>query len=76
MPFRLAKGGAASIRADIKWDASKGRRHIHNQVEDAAASGQLFIRGRIIDRVEAISSVKFTRYWDTDTEYLETLVNR
>lgn len=73
-PYRFATGCTRSVRLDIFWNAALGRKHIHDQVPDAAETGRLHVRGQIVDRVETISNTKFLRYYDADSEYLDGLV--
>jgi hypothetical protein len=75
-PWRLVTGGVRSYRSDVLWNAASGRKHIHDQVADAVTSRRLYVRGKVIDHVETVSSTRFMRYWDADEEYLEELVGQ
>jgi hypothetical protein len=76
-PFRLAVGGARTkTREDVLWNAAKGRKHVHDQPEDAAKTRHLWVRGRVVDAVDTVSSARFHRYWDADDEYLFGLLNQ
>ncbi|GME45589.1 putative flavin-binding monooxygenase-like protein [Neofusicoccum parvum] len=77
-PFRLATGGVRVLRHDVAWDAGAGRRHVGAEadggVEQVVASGRLRVRGRVVDRVQAVSGAAFFRPWDADDAYLDGLV--
>lgn len=57
-------------------ECSEGTKHVHGQPEDATESGHLWVRGRVVDTIEAISSARFHRYWGADDEYLFGLLNQ
>jgi hypothetical protein len=76
-PWRLATGGSKQARGAVLWDAAVGRKHVHDQTEDAVTTGRLQVRGRIIDRINVVSSTKFTKYFDNvDDAYLTALVDQ
>lgn len=75
-PFRLAVGGIRYLREDVLWNAAKDRKHIHDQPEDAAETSRLWVRGRVVDTVEAVNHTKFVKYWDVDDERLAHLLNQ
>jgi hypothetical protein len=75
-PFRYAVGAVRSLGEPIAYNAAGGRKHVHDQTEDAAATDRLFVRGMIVDSVQSISSARFHKYWDFDDEYLPGLVNQ
>ncbi|KAH8732752.1 hypothetical protein GQ44DRAFT_696373 [Phaeosphaeriaceae sp. PMI808] len=76
-PWRLATGGTNQYRCDILWNAAGGRKHIHDQVEDAATTERLHVRGRVIDYIHAVSSARFTNYFDgVDEDYLTSLTDQ
>ncbi|KAJ4345568.1 uncharacterized protein N0V89_011701 [Didymosphaeria variabile] len=71
-PFRLVAGTTRAFFSNVKWDAAAGRKHAHQQNEDAVETERLHVRGEIIDRVARISSAKIDRYFgDADDAYLE-----
>ena len=73
-PWRLITGGVRSYRSDVSWNAAAGRKHVHDQLEDAVNTRQLQVRGKVVDYVEGVSSTRFMRYWDADEEHLKELV--
>ncbi|TQN68508.1 Heterokaryon incompatibility protein 6, OR allele [Colletotrichum shisoi] len=75
-PFRLAAGGARTFRNTVTWNAAYGRRHTHNQPEDAVTTGRLRARGKVIDYIDAISATSIARCWDTEEAYLDSLVKQ
>ncbi|GKT66157.1 heterokaryon incompatibility protein [Colletotrichum tofieldiae] len=75
-PHRLASGGIRTSRVTINWNAANGRRHIHNQSEDAVTTGRLQVRGKVIDHIHTISTTKTARYWIMDESYLDSLVQQ
>ncbi|KAJ0163256.1 Heterokaryon incompatibility protein 6, OR allele [Colletotrichum tanaceti] len=75
-PFRLAAGGSRTFRNTVAWNAASGRRHAHNQPEDAVATGRLRVRGRVIDHIGVVSATRIARCWDTDAAYLDSLVEQ
>jgi hypothetical protein len=76
-PCRLATGGPKQNRNEILWNAAAGRKHVHDQVEDAATTERLHVRGKIIDRIDVMSSTRFTKYFeDVDDAYLASLVDQ
>jgi hypothetical protein len=76
-PWRLATGGATQYRNTILWNAATGRKHVHDQLEDAMATERLHVRGKMVDRIDAMSSTKFTKYLDgVDDAYLCSLVDQ
>jgi hypothetical protein len=61
----------------ISWNAAKGRNHVHDQLEDAVATERLHVRSKMIDRIDTMSSTKFTKYFDSvDEAYLCSLVDQ
>jgi hypothetical protein len=76
-PWRLVSGGANQYRSDIKWDAAAGRKHMHNQSEDAVETERLHVRGKIIDYIAIMSSTKFTKHFHgVDEAYLCSLIDQ
>ncbi|KAL6711855.1 hypothetical protein ACN47E_002898 [Coniothyrium glycines] len=75
-PWRLAVGGVRSWRTVVHWNAAAGRKHMHDQAEDAATTKRLHVRGRIVDYIDKISSARIARYWDTDEAYYTSLVEQ
>jgi hypothetical protein len=76
-PCRLATGGPKQNRYEIFWNAAAGRKHVHDQVEDAVTTERLHVRGKIIDRIDVVSSIRFNKYLaDVDDAYIVSLVNQ
>jgi hypothetical protein len=76
-PCRLATGGLKQNRYEIFWDAAAGRKHVHDQVEDAVTTERPHVRGKIIDRIDVVSSIRFNKYLaDIDDAYIDSLVNQ
>jgi hypothetical protein len=76
-PCRLATGGPKLNMFEILWNAAAGRKHVHDQVEDAITTERLHVRGKIIDRINVMSSVRFNKYLaDIDDAYIASLVDQ
>ncbi|KAH7399368.1 heterokaryon incompatibility protein-domain-containing protein [Pyrenochaeta sp. MPI-SDFR-AT-0127] len=75
-PWRLAVGAVRSWNKEIRWNAAAGRRHIYDQPFDAVATGQLQVRGRIIDRIDHLSSARIARFQDVDEKYLTSIITQ
>ncbi|KAF1840027.1 uncharacterized protein K460DRAFT_372000 [Cucurbitaria berberidis CBS 394.84] len=75
-PFRLAVGAIRSVTTRTRWNTAAGRRHIYDMAFDAAHTGRLQVRGQIIDHIDTISSARIARFWDTDEEYLTSIVTQ
>ncbi|KAF2442105.1 heterokaryon incompatibility protein [Karstenula rhodostoma CBS 690.94] len=74
-PFRLAIGATRSFFTTVGWDAARGRRHVHDQREDAEETERLHVRGKIIDYISCISEAKIDRYFsDADEAYMDSIV--
>lgn len=69
-PWRLAIAGARSWGTTIKWNAASGRKHIHDQPYDAAATKRLQVRGRIVDHIHTMSSARIAKFFDVTEEEL------
>ncbi|KAK1978631.1 heterokaryon incompatibility protein [Colletotrichum cereale] len=75
-PWRLASGGIRTSRAIVKWNAANGRRHLHNQPEDATTTGRLRVQGKVIDHVHNLSTARTASYWVMNEPYLNSLVHQ
>ncbi|KAF2475901.1 heterokaryon incompatibility protein [Lindgomyces ingoldianus] len=77
-PFRFATGGVRSLRGEITWNAADGRQHVHLETQngDAATTGRLVVKGKIIGFIETLSSARFHLYEDPPNEYLDGLVTQ
>jgi hypothetical protein len=76
-PWRLATGGPKQRQSDVLWNAAAGRKHVHDQTEDAVTTERLHVRGKVIDRIDVLSSTKFTKYFeDVNDAYLTSLVDQ
>ncbi|KAL1599011.1 hypothetical protein SLS60_008157 [Paraconiothyrium brasiliense] len=71
-PFRFAAGGVRTIGTNVSWNAANGRTHHHHQPEDVTR--RLYVRGKIIDHIDAVSSARFARPWEVDDVHLDNLV--
>ncbi|KAF2751390.1 heterokaryon incompatibility protein [Sporormia fimetaria CBS 119925] len=76
-PFRLAVGGVRSLGCEIRWNADKGRAHVHGgENEEAGKTGRLVVKGRVIDSLATVSTARFRRAFDVESEYLGSLVEQ
>ncbi|OAL55801.1 heterokaryon incompatibility protein [Pyrenochaeta sp. DS3sAY3a] len=75
-PWRLAIAGARSWGSNVRWNAAAGRRHKHDQPEDAATTRRLYVRGKIIDHIDCLSSARIAKFYDIDEAYLTSIVDQ
>lgn len=77
-PWRLAVGGVRQRGSEVRWNTALGRKHVHDQDEDAVSTGRLHVRGKIIDRIDSINPRTIPKnnekYFNADREYINGLV--
>jgi hypothetical protein len=75
--WRLVAGGSRQWLHNKAWNASVDRKHTRVQSHDPASTYKLYVRGKIVDYIDTISSTIIgDRDWDVDNTFLETVVTQ
>lgn len=75
-PWRLAVGAVRSWSKATCWNAALGRKHKHDQLEDASTTGMLRVRGKIVDYIGSLSTARVAKWVDTDDAYRNSIVEQ